>query len=698
MGSADEPTRGQPMDALRRTRFCALLHFSAGPPGTLLPGGAWFASGRVRCQRHLGVLASALLAVGLVPAVALVGPAAQAAPAGQGFTITPADLAFILKQIKIAEHHAATYTPSNPCGTLVGNGPNQIPSPLVSYGLRTVDGSCNNLIAGQERFGAADQLFPRLTTPEFKSAEAVPAGFPGAGSPTTYQSKSGFVFDSEPRMVSNLIVDQTSSNPAAIAAAENPVRTQGNAGVVACKTDPTVADCVPDHETLFMPNVTTDVGLSPPYNQLFTLFGQFFDHGVDLTTKSGGTVFVPLKNDDPLIAGPDHIRGNGDDLPADQRFMVLTRAQNQPGPDGVMGTGDDVQEATNTDSPWVDQSQTYTSHPSHQVFLREYALNNAGPAGLDRQAARLGRRWHGHLGAGQATGRVQAGSPAGRPGRGEHPAARGRPLRQVHPWSSARAAPVRHRHPVWSRATWPTRCRCLPTPSTSPAAPRGSAATRASWSTSRTTRRRSPGLVPDADSVASADFASQPAGTYDDEMLNAHFVCGDGRCNENIGLTAIHQIFHSEHDRLVGDIKNVLTNDTSDTGVAALPEWKLAYGCRRLERRAPVPGRPLHHRDGVPAHRVRGVRPQGRSLDQPVRAVRVHPDRAEPRNQGRVRACGLPVRALDADRLGGPDQRRRLPQRHSVAGCVPQPAHLHAGDAGRTKRCAHLRTGCRLGA
>ena len=56
-----------------------------------------------------------------------------------------------------------------------------------------------------------------------------------------------------------------------------------------------------------------------------------------------------------------------------------------------------------------------------------------------------------------------------------------------------------------------------------------------------------PGLAPDADATASADFAGQPAGTYDDEMLNAHFIAGDGRVNENIGLTAIHQVFHSEH-------------------------------------------------------------------------------------------------------------------------------------------------------
>ena len=97
-------------------------------------------------------------------------------------------------------------------------------------------------------------------------------------------------------------------------------------------------DCVPEHETLFIPNVTTDVGLSPPYNSLFTFFGQFFDHGVDQTVKSGGTVFVPLRADDPLITlGPDGIAGTGDEVPPSQAFMVLTRAQNQPGPDGILG-------------------------------------------------------------------------------------------------------------------------------------------------------------------------------------------------------------------------------------------------------------------------------------------------------------------------------------------------------------------------
>ena len=80
------------------------------------------------------------------------------APVGQGFTLNASDLRFIRQQIRIAENHAAT-------GSLFGPGPNQIPHPMLPYGLRTVDGSYNNVLAGQERYGSADQVFPRMTTP-----------------------------------------------------------------------------------------------------------------------------------------------------------------------------------------------------------------------------------------------------------------------------------------------------------------------------------------------------------------------------------------------------------------------------------------------------------------------------------------------------------------------------------------------------
>ena len=95
-------------------------------------------------------VAKAALGVGVCTAILAGAPGAALAvePNGQ-------DLEFILEQIKRAEHHAAG-------GEISGTGPNQVSSPLLPYGLRTVKGDFNNLIPGQERFGAADQVFPRL--------------------------------------------------------------------------------------------------------------------------------------------------------------------------------------------------------------------------------------------------------------------------------------------------------------------------------------------------------------------------------------------------------------------------------------------------------------------------------------------------------------------------------------------------------
>src|SRR6476660_6808487 len=132
-------------------------------------------------------LLAALVALAIsIPTAAVITPATASAAVGQGFTVTPSDLAYILKQIKIAEAHVAnTTSETGPCGALVGTGPNQLPDALTSYGLRTVDGSCNNLIAGRETYGQADQKFPRYTSPVFKDAGDVPAGFGAPGS-TSY--------------------------------------------------------------------------------------------------------------------------------------------------------------------------------------------------------------------------------------------------------------------------------------------------------------------------------------------------------------------------------------------------------------------------------------------------------------------------------------------------------------------------------
>ncbi|WP_345508217.1 peroxidase family protein [Terrabacter aeriphilus] len=536
--------------------------------------------------------------VAFVVPIAMVIPTtatqAAVAPAGNGFVVTAGDLSFILKQIKIAERHSATWTASNLCGTLVGPGPDQVPDRLTSYGLRTVDGSCNNLFSGRETFAAADQPFPRLAAATFRDAEDSPVDFFGPGSGTvpsnggyTQKLAGNVVFDSQPRTVSNLVVDQTSTNPAAIAAAGAPVRSQRNPGLFPCTVDPdpvnnvdaSPAGCVPSHQTLFIPNVTTDVGLSPPYNSMFTFFGQFFDHGVDQTVKSSGTVFVPLKADDPLrTLGADGKANTGDEVPASQAFMVLTRAQNQPGPDGKVGTADDVTDATNTDSPWVDQSQTYTSHSSHQVFLREYTQVAGKPVPTGR------------LLGGLAAGQTYAGSPDGRDGISTWASTKKQahdllglrlvdadvtniPMLATDPYGNFLPGPNGLPQYVLKDGSTveghlddpataadetvpvPADVRYFDTPFLTDIAHNADPSPQ---DTDHNPATAPVAPIPDADNTPSADFAHQPAGTYDDEMLDAHFTCGDGRCNENIALSTIHQVFHSEHDRLVADITATL--------------------------------------------------------------------------------------------------------------------------------------------
>ena len=546
---------------------------------------------------------------------AMSAPAVGApAPTGNGFVVSAGDLSFILKQIKISERHSTTLTASEPCATLVNRpGDNipdaeQVPDILTAYGLRTVDGSCNNLKAASTKdFAASDQVFPRLTTPVFRDADpitpAIPVGPPG---PTSYKQKQGNVVDAQPRVISNLIVDQTSTNPAAVAAAGHPVRSQDPAATaVPCTTDPdptanppidpVPVNCTPTHQTLFIPNITTDVGLSPPYNSLFTFFGQFFDHGVDQTVKSGSNVFVPLQADDPLITlGPDGKPNTGDEVkPSDgNAFMVLTRAQNQPGPDGVLGTDDDIQNASNTDTPWVDQSQTYTSHASHQVFLREYTAGT-GAFGPNNAAA-------------VATGKLLTGLPAGQTYPGSADGTDGEstwasvkkqahdllglqltdrdvtniPMLATDPYG--KFLPGTNGLPQYVTKTGlvegdlanpvvvPDNVLHFDTPFVT------DIAHNADPSAVDTNNDGVPDTFPtaDDDTTVQTDFTKQPPGTYDDELLNSHAACGDGRCNENIALTSIHQVFHSEHNRLVDDIKNTLESDTSAGAAARLAAWK----------------------------------------------------------------------------------------------------------------------------
>ncbi|MFT4469175.1 peroxidase family protein [Arthrobacter sulfonylureivorans] len=168
------------------------------------------------------------------------GVAAAAPPPGQDFNVSQGDLEFIIKQIDISEAHAEdtlTNPDSSPLCKSTStfdvseqthydlDGDPCVGSPLLPFGLRTVDGRWNNLMPGQDGYGTAGTTFPRLLEADYKQAEATPPFAPGNNSPTpgpmtSYEQTDGFVYDSQPRTISNLIVDQTTSNPAAVSAAE----------------------------------------------------------------------------------------------------------------------------------------------------------------------------------------------------------------------------------------------------------------------------------------------------------------------------------------------------------------------------------------------------------------------------------------------------------------------------------------------
>src|SRR2546422_3540262 len=139
---------------------------------------------------------------------------AQTAPVGSGFNITAEDLRFIYQQILVAQDHAAG-------GTLLGPGVNQVADPQLPRGLRTVDGSFNNLVPtpDQHLFGAADLLFPRLTGTLDAAGKVTGGIFRPAEAGTTYARKKGTVIASQPRVISKPIIyqapEQSPAGPAA---------------------------------------------------------------------------------------------------------------------------------------------------------------------------------------------------------------------------------------------------------------------------------------------------------------------------------------------------------------------------------------------------------------------------------------------------------------------------------------------------
>lgn len=713
------------------------------------------------------------------------------------FHVNQHDLEFILKQIEVAELHAGGMTTVQAIQAVYGVS--AADAALMPMGLRTVDGSDNNLLPGTESNGSTSTLFPRLLDPVYSNEnDEGPVGFHGVTN--TNYGNNGDVVDSDPRTISNLIVDQTPANPAAIYAALKAIGVTGteataavnavtqayqgtlnangaNAAVTAAQAEVTTetgqhgaalaahtqaqatltqltdagpladaaadaADAAADALTaligdlggdpaaayatalaaaadavtaanavltqlgsgatasaqavadaaaalvavldaaddngldandqpvleaaatayaavlgptghaavsadaiesarsdaaaaeaaadaaldaaaaelaeaqadldeaidnantagtpaqaaaalqnaleeygladganggLIINHVSPDVGLTAPFNSFMTIFGQFFDHGLDLVNKGGnGTVYIPLAADDPLIAGADKVLGTGDDLAPHLRFMALTRATPTVDANGV-------EQHTNATTSFVDQNQTYTSHASHQVFLREQVRIEVDG---QMRAVSTGHLIDGSAATGSLEGAVgnwadvkaQALSVLGI--RLEDSDVGRVPLLATDAYGNLKLGPNGYAQMVMEELD-ANGHHVLKEGDAAGITTEGSMASGVAF-LADIAHHAAPGTFDDdhdgiPDGVMTADPDSGTGDdhdptTYDDEMLDLHIASGDGRGNENIALQSIHSIFHSEHNRIVEENKHTIL-ESGD--LAFINEWLL---------------------------------------------------------------------------------------------------------------------------
>lgn len=444
--------------------------------------------------------------------------------------LTTADLLFMQAQI------------------LFGSQPPIGTDPFSLQGIRSVDGRFNNIsdqelvdqygdIIHSSRFAVANHAFVHFVDPVYKDGPRLPSPDPNFGpGPTPLWDDNyalgAYVVDYSPRIISNLVADMDSTN--------DPLDTLTNPFV------PGEAFGNPGSEAVF----------ATPFNSLMTIFGQFFDHGVDFIAKGGaGSVYIPLLPNDvnyDAAPGPDfipvtraslYVRNQDGSIVQnlDGTFRQIVRDPNDMDPMStalghlvpgalpgdpptfvplVLGLGQQLV-TLNTTSPLVDQSQTYGSSPEMAFFLMEYSDGT------------------GVLPEGAATGRLVTGADGG-----------------MATWADIKANALRRDILLTDADVFNAPVVAL---STAPGA--------GPYDYVRT------GVVTNQMFLADIAHGADPSVPgYNAALLNAHYVAGDPRANENIALTAIHSVFHGEHNRLVEEIRDlILQQDQILPGFAA--QW-----------------------------------------------------------------------------------------------------------------------------
>lgn len=370
----------------------------------------------------------------------------------------------------------------------------------------------------------------------------------------------------------------------------------------------------------------TNPGVSP-VNGWFALFGQFFDHGLDFVSKGadGTKITINLAPDDPMYGVIDPTTGQ----PATK--IVISRAD-------VSGfASDGTPQWVNHTSPYIDQSQTYGSHEQMTTLLREWVLANpddpsagyrAGATMFDGQTSaawtdafgnlthdtlptlnelrahlvETGRddlSWEdvSNLRNRDAGGHVTAGTSGAALLLDSNPRFDASHLMNgddaqdtaVNAAITFLGTQVRagDSFGLLGGVLTLTLGADLPAgPSTIPAGTYTGASALMMWVNFSNFSI----MAPPAGNIA------DPAGNVHDAVsaillasVGDHYIAGDGRANENIGLTAVHHVFHEEHNFQVENLKQSLIkldareaalDETNTYDHQLLHEWQVNTGAQ----------------------------------------------------------------------------------------------------------------------
>jgi Animal haem peroxidase/RTX calcium-binding nonapeptide repeat (4 copies) len=371
----------------------------------------------------------------------------------------------------------------------------------------------------------------------------------------------------------------------------------------------------------FQRNLNTLSG-DPTLTGWNVLFGQFFDHGLDFIGKGGNTVngksskiYIPLDPSDPLYRAPVYDTNgnlvdpgntklfisratvvNPDAAGADGMFRTADDIQS-PGKDGQYGTADDIIGPTdpkyvNYTSPYIDQSQTYGSDDTTANLLREWVkdpiTDKYAPGMYLFDGNTLANAWNRQNPDGTVTATKRT-----LPNLNELRAYLLTTGRDDLSWGDIDNLRVRDANgKVLDLDPNAAGIQAKLTDHTLIAdyLPRIDADHLFNSKTVLDLKGTSGYVDPlssfDAAHIQRPNDSTDPSGTYISDYINLqsgqptalgttasggaivneillrsigdHYVAGDGRANENFGLTAIHHVWHEDHNWQIDNLINII--------------------------------------------------------------------------------------------------------------------------------------------